>query len=87
MLHEPGHMSIANLTPVAKRLVEEKLLNATFDPKFRLEIIKIVKFLNNGAGSDGKTFLQKMQQTDNFREQNFSLTHPEIAAAMGYDKT
>jgi MoaA/NifB/PqqE/SkfB family radical SAM enzyme len=85
MLHEPAHMSIANLTPAAKILVEEKLLNADFDPKFRLEIIKIVKFINNGAGSDGKKFLQKMQQTDQFREQNFSLTHPEIAQAMGYE--
>jgi MoaA/NifB/PqqE/SkfB family radical SAM enzyme len=85
MLHEPSHMSIANLTPAAKKLVEEKLLNAEFDSKFRLEIIKIVKFLNNGVGSDGKKFLQKMQQTDQFREQNFALTHPEIAQAMGYE--
>ena len=85
MLHDPNHMSIVNLTPAAKKLVEEKLLNAEFNSKFRLEIIKIVKFLNNGAGSDGKQFLQKMQQTDQFREQNFADTHPEIAYAMGYE--
>lgn len=85
MLHEPSHMSIANLTPEAKELVVNKLLHGNFNPKFKLEIIKIVKFLNNGSGSDGKKFLSKMKQTDQYREQNFADTHPEIARAMGYE--
>lgn len=85
MLHEPSHMGIANLTPRAKELVVDKLLHGNFNPKFKLEIIKIVKFLNNGSGSDGKKFLSKMKQTDQYREQNFADTHPEIARAMGYE--
>jgi MoaA/NifB/PqqE/SkfB family radical SAM enzyme len=85
MLHEPSHMSIGNLTTQAKELVVQKLSQSEFDPKFRLEILKIIKFLENGKGTDGKVFLQKMQQTDKFREQSFKDTHSEIATAMGYE--
>ena len=85
MLHEPNHMGIANLTPAAKELVVDKLVNGNFNTKFKLEILKIVKFLNNGSGSDGKKFISRMKQTDQYREQNFVETHPEIARAMGYE--
>jgi MoaA/NifB/PqqE/SkfB family radical SAM enzyme len=84
MLHEPSHMSIGNLTTQAKELVVQKLSQSEFNPKFRLEILKIIKFLENGKGSNGKIFLQKMQQTDSFRKQSFKDTHEEIAIAMGY---
>lgn len=85
MLHEPDHMSILNLTHEAKQLVTNKLFNGNFNPKFRLEITKIIKFLNNGHGSDGQKFISRMKQTDQYREQNFSETHAEIAKAMGYE--
>jgi len=37
------------------------------------------------VSSDGKEFLFKMKQTDAYRKQNFMITHPEIAKAMGYE--
>jgi hypothetical protein len=85
MLHDPKHMCIDNLTVQAKHLVIEKLQNGTFTPRHRAEILRIIKFIEQGRGSDGEEFLFKMKQTDQYRKQNFLDSHTEIAAAMGYE--
>jgi len=84
MLHDPWHMCISRMTATAKELVIDRLTNHEFDPKHRAEVLRIVQFIKNGAGADGEEFLQKMQITDQYRQQRFSETHPEIAKAMGY---
>jgi MoaA/NifB/PqqE/SkfB family radical SAM enzyme len=85
MLHSPDHMSIQQMTPAARELVLNKL-KTTFwkSNKYQQEIDNVIKFIENGSGSDGKEFLRKMKQTDEYRRQNFMDTHPEIAIAMGY---
>jgi hypothetical protein len=47
--------------------------------------MRIVKFIENGQGSDGKEFLRRMMETDEYRGQSFLITHKEIAKAMGYE--
>jgi MoaA/NifB/PqqE/SkfB family radical SAM enzyme len=84
MLHDPWHMCIANLTPVAKELVIARLRAHEFNSKHKAEVMRIIKFIENGKGSDGKEFLRKMQQTDEFRKETMLTTHKEIAIAMGY---
>ena len=86
MLHDPWHMCISKMTKSAQELVCNKLTNHKFDSKYRAEILRIVKFIRNGEGSDGKEFLRKMQTTDQYRQQSFVDTHKEIAEAMGYGK-
>ena len=49
-----------------------------------LKLCLLIKFIENGPGSDGTDFLFKMQRTDAHRKQCFTDTHPEIAKAMGY---
>jgi MoaA/NifB/PqqE/SkfB family radical SAM enzyme len=85
MLHSPNHMSIQYMTPEARELVLDKL-KTTFwkTDKYHDEIDNVIRFIENGPGSDGTEFLQKMKQTDAYRKQNFMDTHPEIAKAMGY---
>jgi MoaA/NifB/PqqE/SkfB family radical SAM enzyme len=85
MLHSPDHMSIQRMTPEAQELVLNKL-KTTFwkTDKHHAEIENVIRFIENGAGSDGTEFLEKMQRTDAYRKQNFMDTHPEIAKAMGY---
>jgi len=85
MLHDPWHMSIARMTSLAANAVINRLLMAEFIPKHKFEIMRIIKFIQNGAGSDGSEFLEKMQITDQYRKQSFLDTHPEIAKAMGYE--
>ena len=85
MMHGPEEMSIAFMTPAAKELVLNKLKSIFWRGKFyQQEINNIIQFIENGPGSDGKEFLEKMQRTDAYRKQNFMDTHPEIAEAMGY---
>lgn len=86
MLHSPEHMSIRCLTLKAKELVLNKLKTTFWNTKeHHREIENIIKFIENGAGSDGQVFLNKMRRTDAYRKQNFMDTHPEIAKAMGYE--
>ena len=84
MLHDPWHMCISKMTPKAQELVIDRLSNHEFNPKYRAEIMRIVKFIKNGEGSDGIVFVGKMTQTDAYRKQSFLDSHEEIAKAMGY---
>jgi MoaA/NifB/PqqE/SkfB family radical SAM enzyme len=84
MLHDPNDMCINRMTPQAQELVIDRLTKYPFNTKHRVEIDKIIQFIQNGEGSDGTEFLRKMQQTDGYREQSFLTSHPEIARAMGY---
>ena len=85
MMHSPDHMSIQRMTPAAQELVLNKL-KTTFwtTPFYQREIQNVINFIEAGPGSDGSEFLTKMQQTDAYRKQCFTDTHPEIARAMGY---
>jgi hypothetical protein len=74
------------MTTQAQELVIGRLTSHEFNPKYRAEVLRIVQFIKNGEGSDGKEFLQKMQTTDEYRQQSFLDTHKEIAKAMGYGK-
>jgi hypothetical protein len=73
------------MTPAAQELVLNKLKTHFWrTAKYQEEIDNVIKFIENGAGSDGVRFLSDMQRTDTYRKQNFLNTHPEIARAMGY---
>jgi len=84
MLHDPWHMCISKMTSEAQELVIDRLTTHEFNPKHRAEVLRIIQFIKNGDGSDGQEFLRRMQTTDEYREQSFLDTHPEIAKAMGY---
>jgi MoaA/NifB/PqqE/SkfB family radical SAM enzyme len=85
MLHDPNDMCINRMTTKAQELVIDRLTTYPFAPKHRVEIDKVIQFIQNGEGSDGTEFLRKMLQTDEYREQSFLTSHPEIARAMGYE--
>ena len=87
MLHDPWHMCISKMTSAAQELVINRLEQHEFSPKHRAEILRIIQFIKNGDGADGKEFLRRMQTTDSYRKQSFLDTHKEIAEAMGYGKT
>lgn len=86
MMHNPDHMSIQYMTAAAKDLVLTKLKNTLWSKNsYKHEIDNIIKFIEQGPGSDGVDFLDKMQRTDAYRKQNFLTTHKDIAVAMGYN--
>jgi MoaA/NifB/PqqE/SkfB family radical SAM enzyme len=85
MLHSPNHMSVQYMTPAAQELVIANLQSVTWPGRYQQEVDNVVKFIQNGQGSDGAEFLRQMQRTDTYRKQCFTDTHPEIAKAMGYE--
>ena len=86
MLQSPERMSIQRMTPVAQELVLNKLKTHFWkSTHYQQEIDNVIRFIENGTGSDGQDFVEKMQQTDSYRRQNFMDTHAEIARAMGYE--
>jgi MoaA/NifB/PqqE/SkfB family radical SAM enzyme len=85
MLHDPWHMCISRMTPKAQQLVLDKFASCAINPQYKAEILRIAQFIRNGQGSDGREFVRKMRQTDLYRNQSFSTTHPEISKAMGYE--
>jgi MoaA/NifB/PqqE/SkfB family radical SAM enzyme len=86
MLHSPNHMSVQYMTLDAKELVLNKLKNTFWkSTRYQKEIDNLITFIEIGSGSDGKEFLRRMKQTDEYRNQNFMDTHPEIAKTMGYE--
>ena len=86
MLHSPEHMSVQHMTASARDLVLNKLKTDFWKLGcYQREIDGLIAFIENGPGSDGVAFRFKMKQTDEYRKQNFTDTHPEIARAMGYE--
>jgi len=86
MLQSPERMSIQHMTPTAQELVLNKLKTTFWTTnQYQQEIDNVIRFIENGTGSDGVEFLSRMKQTDAYRQQNFADTHPEIARAMGYE--
>jgi MoaA/NifB/PqqE/SkfB family radical SAM enzyme len=86
MMHNPEHMSIQQMTPHAQELVLNKLKTSFWAKnEYQREINNLITFIQQGSGSDGQDFLEKMQRTDAYRKQNFKDTHPEMAIAMGYE--
>jgi len=85
MLHDPWHMNIGRMTTEAQKLVVDRLNSHRFNPKHKIEIMRIVKFIENGQGSDGQEFLFRSRLADEYRQQSFLITHQEIARAMGYE--
>jgi MoaA/NifB/PqqE/SkfB family radical SAM enzyme len=87
LLQSPSHMSVSNMTRLAKDLVLSKLKTTIWSStSYQREIDSLIRFIESGSGSDGTEFLTKMKITDNYRKQNFKTTHKEIAEAMGYGK-
>jgi hypothetical protein len=73
------------MTKKAQELILHKLKTTNWISNFyQKEISSIIKFIEQGIGSDGKEFIEKMQRTDAYRKQNFKDTHYDIAVAMGY---
>lgn len=84
VLVSPEYLSIDHLTSGAKQLVLEKLTQANLSADDRDRLQYIIQRVTECGGSDGKIFCQKMQAKDQQRNENFILTHQEIAQAMGF---
>lgn len=75
----PQFLSIDHMTPEAKEVVIAKFQHSRIP-----ELQNISTRVKQSPGSNGQEFRDYMQKLDNWRNENFSLTHSEIANAMRY---
>jgi MoaA/NifB/PqqE/SkfB family radical SAM enzyme len=79
-LNDPAWANINNLTPTAKQLVIDK-----FSQSRHKELQLLAVRVSTSAGSSGTEFVHQMKRFDQIRDQDFGITHNEIAQAMGYN--
>ena len=79
LLESPDYMNIDFMTDAAKKLVVDRYQNHP-----RPELQKISNRVLNSPGSNGRKFVEYMQNLDRHRKQSFLDSHKEIAIAMGY---
>jgi len=80
----PEYLSIDQLTPQAKQLVLDRLTRCQLSNTDQDRLQFVIECVQNSITSDGQEFCQHMQAKDRLRNENFVLTHKEIALAMGY---
>lgn len=84
ILSDPYQLSLNQLTPVAKTLVLEKLINANLAPVDQQRLEYIINLVKLSRTSSGNEFCQFIRSKDQIRQESFLNTHKEIAEAMGY---
>lgn len=83
-LETPRSLSIDQMTAQAKQLVLDRLTSAQLGPRDRKELEYVIQRVEQAQTSDGQEFCRYMQEKDRLRNENFAITHKEIANAMGY---
>jgi hypothetical protein len=64
-------------------MVVERLSQYDFG-KSQQHINNLLTLIHTSGTSDGKEFCEFMKALDQKRNQDFAVTHPEMAQAMGY---
>jgi MoaA/NifB/PqqE/SkfB family radical SAM enzyme len=87
MLHDEESVSIRSLHPIAKIRATAKLSLAQVSEQHKKEFNNAIQFMENGQSSDGRALLEKIRQKDSIRNENLWNHHPELAEALGYERT
>lgn len=85
MLHYPAWACVKKLTDQGKQLVINKLTNSGLPTDHQERLNFVIDTIKNSSYSDGQDFIKNIKLVDNIRGENFVLTHPEIAKAMGFN--
>lgn len=87
MLHEENSVSIRSLHPLLKVKIQAKLTLANVSQRHKKEFENIILFMEQGETIDGKILLDKIREKDQIRNENLWDHHPELAEAIGYERT
>jgi MoaA/NifB/PqqE/SkfB family radical SAM enzyme len=78
-VNHPFGFALENLTGPAKQAIVNKFKDHPWP-----EMKNILDHIRSIPDSDGQEFIKLCQHFDSIRNQNFSISHSEIAEAMGY---
>ena len=87
MLHEIWYNNIANLHPRAKIRAIAKLSLIPNHNKHKREFDRIINFMDQGKGVESKELLDNIRRFDRLRNESLWDHHPELAEAIGYERT
>jgi MoaA/NifB/PqqE/SkfB family radical SAM enzyme len=85
IMHDAWYFSIATLPDSVKQVVSQHLILADIPAQFRIEINRIVEFMNGGASTDGFILRMKIRDLDRKRGQNMRVVAPDFATLIDYD--
>jgi MoaA/NifB/PqqE/SkfB family radical SAM enzyme len=85
IMHDAWYFSIATLPDSVKQAVAQHLISADIPAQFRVEIDRVVEFMNGGASTDGFMLRMKIRDLDRKRGQNMRVVAPEFATLIDYD--
>ena len=87
ILHTEEEVSVRTLPATAKDKAEERLSLANVSSDHKKEFNMIINFMKNGNSSDGSRLRSKIQHKDQLRNESLWDHHPELAEAIGYERT
>jgi len=85
IMHDAWYFSIATLPDSVKQAVAQHLMSSDIPAQFRVEIDRIVEFMNSGASTDGIMLQMKIRDLDRKRGQNMLTVAPEFSTLIDYD--
>jgi len=87
MLHEIWYNSIASLHPAVKLKAEARLTLVSKHNKHKKDFQNIINFMANSKGWANEELLDSIRKHDILRNENLWDHHPELAEAIGYERT
>jgi MoaA/NifB/PqqE/SkfB family radical SAM enzyme len=87
MLHEEASVSVRSLHPMGKIKAKARLILAKVSSQHKKEFDNVIKFMEQGQSIDNQILLDKIKQKDQLRNENLWDHHPELAEAIGYERT
>ena len=87
MLHEIWYNSVASLHPAVKLKAEARLALVSNHNKHKKDFLNVIKFMANSKGYANRELLESIRKHDDLRDENLWDHHPELAEAIGYERT
>lgn len=87
MLHEVWYNSVANLHPFAKLKATARLSFVHNNNKHYNDFQRIIKFMEQGKGNGTEELIEQVTKFDRLRNESLWDHHPELAEAIGYERT
>ena len=87
MLHEIWYNSVASLHPAVKLKAEARLALVSNHNKHKKDFLNVIKFMANSKGWANEELLDSIRKHDGLRDENLWNHHPELAEALGYERT
>ena len=87
ILHEIWYNSVANLHPFAKLKAQARLSFVHNNNRHYNDFQRIIKFMEQGTGNGTEELLKQVRRFDQLRNESLWDHHPELAEAIGYERT